>query len=99
MNRTEAEYAGMLDQIKAAGHIIEYGFERVKLRLATGAWYCPDFDIRHPNGDVEFVEVKGGFIREASTVRLKVAAAQFSTCVFTLAQKKGKEWTARRIEG
>jgi hypothetical protein len=77
MNRTEARFAKeVLDVLKLAGDIAGYQFEGVRLRLAEGAGYTPDFVVRHKDGVVEFAEVKG-FWREAARVRIKVAAEQY----------------------
>jgi len=77
MNRTEARFAKeVLDLMKADGDIHDYRFEPLRLRLAEGAYYCPDFVVKHQDGTVEFVEVKG-FWREAARLRIKVAAEQY----------------------
>jgi len=90
MNQLEARFAQeVLDLLKAAGDIKGYGFEGVKLRLAEGAWYTPDFVVMHNDGVLEFVEIKG-FWREAARVRIKVAAEQYAWLgKFTVVQKKG----------
>lgn len=83
MNKTEAGYAMELEARKLAGEIAWFAFEAIKLRLADGAWYTPDFAVLRVVGDLqdhdalEFHEVKGGFIREAALVRLKVAASMY----------------------
>lgn len=51
----------------------EWSYEAIRLRLADGAWYMPDFRVIMPDGTEEYHEVKG-FWREAARVRIKVAA-------------------------
>lgn len=72
MNKTEAAYELELRARKMAGEVRWYGFECVKLRLADGAWYCPDFLVELADGSIEAHETKG-HMREAAAVRLKVA--------------------------
>lgn len=74
-SKWEADYAQRLGTLAIAGAIEYWGYETIKLRLATGAWYTPDFVVRI-NGRLEVREVKG-FWREAARVRIKVAAEQF----------------------
>lgn len=77
MNRTEAVFASeVLEPLKLGKRIADYKYESYRLRLANGAWYTPDFDCYEPLGAMVFYEVKG-FIREASLVRIKVAAEMY----------------------
>lgn len=99
MNKTEMEYRDSLEAARLAGEVLGYEFETLKLRLADGAWYCPDFVVFRADGDIQCVEVKGGFVREASMVRLKVAAERFRFFEFVLAQKKDGEWSSKGIGG
>jgi hypothetical protein len=74
MNKLETRYErDVLIPEKAAGEIADYKFEAVKLRLADGAYFCPDFTVWHKDGRTEFREVKGHW-REAARLRIKVAA-------------------------
>jgi hypothetical protein len=96
MNRTEAAYAAELSIRKAAGEVIDFGFERMKLRLADGAWYCPDFLLVMADRSIELHEVKG-FEREAAIVRLKVAAELYPHFRFYLVKKVDAGWSRRWI--
>lgn len=75
MNKTERAYADHLYGLQLAGEILQYEFEGVKLRLAPGAFYTPDFYVVTPER-FELHEVKG-FWREAAKVRIKTAAAKY----------------------
>lgn len=90
MNKLEARYAGLLDEMMATGAIIRWDFEPEKLRLADGAYYTPDFRVVANDLTIEFHECKG-FMREAAHVRLKVAADQHPY-VFRLVRWVNKQW-------
>lgn len=75
MNGLESAYARQLEERKAAGYIDWYEFEPMRLKLADGTYYRPDFGVVR-NGRLEFHETKG-HMREAARVRLNVAADKF----------------------
>lgn len=72
MNKLEAGYAAQLQIRQAAGEIAWFEFEPLKLKLADGAYYKPDFVLWMRDGSVQAHECKG-FWREAARVRFKVA--------------------------
>ena len=76
MNKTEARYAGHLQQLSLAGEVCYFKFESVKLRLADSTFYLPDFLVMKSDGVIEFHEVKG-FMRDDAAVKIKVAADLF----------------------
>lgn len=85
MNKTEARYAEDLELGRRNGAYLWWAFEPITLRLAKGARFTPDFAVLTSAGALEFHETKGGFIREAAMVRLKVAASHYPF-VFRLVQ-------------
>lgn len=91
LNKTEAEYAGMLELRKQAGEIAWYAFEPFKIRLADRTFYDVDFGVMLADGRLEVHEVKGGFITDDGRVKLKVAAEHFPAQFF-MAQKVKKAW-------
>jgi hypothetical protein len=92
MNRTEAEYAGILQARKLAGEIIEWHFESVTFKLADDTRYTPDFDILFADGTMEFVDAKGGGpIDPKSLVKIKCAAEKFQQFAFVIEQKQSKK--------
>lgn len=99
LNKTETRYSQRLDADVKDGRISRWRFEGVTLRLADGARFTPDFFVTPAglNDRLELHEVKGGFIREAAMVRLKVAAELFPEFEFILAQWKRGEWTIKRV--
>lgn len=77
MNKLEAQYAQDLEAYKWRGEILWWRFEPIKIRLADGAFYTPDFGVvRSKTLMLEFHECKG-FWRESARVRIKVAAESF----------------------
>jgi hypothetical protein len=100
MNNTEREAAGMLDALKARGDVLEYWFERVTFKLADDCRYTPDFQVLRRDGTVEFVEIKGGFVREDARLKIKMAA-ESQPFRFTVWQKKNKTdgggWTVWEV--
>lgn len=89
MNKTEQAYAQILEAQKRNGEIRDWWYEKVTLKLADDTRYTPDFTVIENDGEMRFVETKGGFIREDARVKLAVAAEQFPFR-FTRAQKFSK---------
>lgn len=100
MNKTEAEYAGMLEARKGSGEILWWAYEAVTLKLADNTRYTPDFLVMLADGTLEIHETKGGFIREDGWLKLKVAAGMFPFRFFLCqkqAKKAGGGWQIRRV--
>ena len=76
MNKTEQEYARLLENMKHAGEIIWYSFEGMKFRLADKTFYTPDFIVLTKEGYMEAHEVKGYWMDDAR-VKIKVAASMY----------------------
>jgi len=75
MNTWEARYAAELDTYGKTIGMIDYKFNCIKLMLADGAWYTPDFMIMYSN-KTEIIEIKG-FRRTDAIVRFKVAKTNY----------------------
>jgi hypothetical protein len=97
MNKMEAQYAQRLDLEKHAGEILWWGYEAIRLRLANGAWFKPDFAVEGRFG-LEFHETKG-HMREAAHVRIKVAASLYPMFRFSIIRLERGEWTRMRVPG
>jgi len=89
MNKTEAAYAYRLETLRTAGEIAWYGFEPLKLRLASNTFYTPDFMVMLLDGLIELHEVKG-FWRDDARVKIKVAAERFPMFRFVAVKKRTK---------
>ena len=96
MNKTEQEYAGMLELRKRAGDVLWWAFEAFKIRLADRTFYDVDFAVLLANGELEVHEVKGGFITDDGRVKLKIAAELFPARFF-LCQKVKKAWAVELV--
>jgi len=93
MNGLEARYAGHLEAKRRVGSIVFWKYEAVKLRLADGAFYTPDFFLMLADGRVGFHETKG-FWRDDAKIKIKVAAELYPWLFFVGVQwnSKAKDW-------
>jgi hypothetical protein len=91
MNKTEAAYAEHLQALYVAGRVLWWRFEPIRLRLANGAYYKPDFGVKLLDGSFELHETKGHW-REAARVRIKVAAELFPMFRFIAVTRDGGNW-------
>lgn len=91
MNKTEAAYDAHLQALHAAGDVLWHRFEPLKLRLADGSYYKPDFGVLTRDCLFEIHETKG-FWREAARVRIKVAAELFPFKFIAVTRTKGGGW-------
>lgn len=73
MNKTEAEYAALLEQRRVAGEVAWFKFEGAKLRLADNTFYTPDFAVMLTGGRMQMHEVKGHWMDDARA-KIKIAA-------------------------
>lgn len=76
MNRLESKYARLLAIRVAAGELLWWKFEPLRLRLADNTFYEIDFLVMLADGVLEVHEVKGEWTDDAR-VKIKVAAEQF----------------------
>ncbi len=103
MNKTESEFAMILEARKRAGQILRYEFEGITLRFAN-VKYTPDFvvfrgsDLRS-NGwtrtGIKLIEVKGPFIkgnRERAVERFRHAKTFWPEFTFELHQRTKAGW-------
>lgn len=94
MNKTEAAYGAYLELQRKHGYIDWYRFEGMRLKLADGAWFKPDYAVL-VDGALQFHEVKG-FMREAANVRLKVANEQYPFRFFLVRFERGS-WVVKEL--
>lgn len=108
MNKTEAEYALILEAMKRRGEIQRYEYEGITLRWLVGkkiVKYTPDFVVftnpplagLQPRG-FNLIEVKGGYVGgkfERAVERFRHATTYWPQFAFELWQKKQGQW--RRI--
>lgn len=99
MNKTEVAYDQHLGLRLAAGELVWYRFEAIKLRLAPKTFYTPDFAMITAAGELAFHEVKGHWEDDAR-VKIKVAAEMYPFFRFVAVQKVAKrDGGGWRMEG
>lgn len=86
-NKTERAYGQHLEDLARIDRIYSWGFQTMRLRLADGTFYTPDFIVVNTDDTIEIHETKG-FMREAARVRLKVANELHPFTFFVV--KKGR---------
>ena len=92
MNSWESCYAREeLEPRRIVGEILWWGFEAIKLRLASATFYTPDFAVLTSQLRLEFHEVKGGLIRDDAIVKFKVAAELFPFRFLMIRKRKVKD--------
>lgn len=99
MNKTEAEYGARLELLKAAGEVLWYRFEGVKLRLADNTFYSPDFFVMTAENVLEAHEVKGHW-QDDARVKIKVASEMYPfrfVAIKKAAKKDGGGWSVEEF--
>jgi hypothetical protein len=76
MNKTERDWAKMLESLRKSGDVREWHYEAVTLKVGEDCRYTPDFMVVYPDGHIGFDEVKG-FWRDDAKVKIRTAAKQF----------------------
>lgn len=76
MTGTEKAYAAYLEGQRVLGVVEWFIYEGMKFALGGGAWFCPDFAVMLPSGDIELHEVKG-YWDAAGRLRIKVASERY----------------------
>ena len=94
MNRLETRYSEFLEERRLRGEIVRWDYEPIKLRLAKGTYYSPDFRVQvAETGEIEFHEVKGCWQKyPAGRVKFKVAAETHSLYRFVGVEWRNKNW-------
>jgi len=99
MNKTEAEFAFLLEMEKKRDEILRYEFEGITLRWADMK-YTPDFVVfverchvvKNTAWEIKLIEVKGGHIWDRDIVRFKGARAYWPEFQFEMHQKTKDGW-------
>lgn len=94
MNSLEAAYAVLLEQLRIAGEVKSFVFERVTLKIAEpqvalATRYTPDFMVISKDDTIEFHECKG-FLEEDAAVKIKCASEQYPFR-FVMVRKRAKK--------
>jgi hypothetical protein len=97
MNKGEAAYASVLEERRAAGHVVAWWFELLSLRLADSTHYRPDFLVMLADGSLELHEVKGRkgdsfYATEDSWPKIKIAAEVSPFPIRVVWPRRGGGW-------
>jgi hypothetical protein len=95
MNELEKSYSLELEYRKIHKVILDFKFEKIKLKLADGTYYIPDFMVVNTDGTIHFHEVKGTWKgqkhahwEDDARVKIKVAAQMFPEFKFIAVSKR-----------
>jgi hypothetical protein len=83
MNGLERAYNQRLLTLVAAGEVLWFAFNDVRLRVGIGAYFKADFVVQYADGRIECHETKG-YERVAAMVRIKGAALRYPHVRFVL---------------
>lgn len=104
MNNTESAYAAILELRKLAGDILDYGYERVTLKLGPNLRLTCDFDVHLPDGEMQLHEVKSNrkgkpHIEDDAWVKLKVLVDLFNVRTFVVwpTDKTKERWHSKEV--
>jgi len=94
MNETEAGYALVLEQRLHVGEIVDWKYEKIKLKIGLASrngkpiskWYHPDFICITKDYQIEFIELKGGYITDEGKGKFLAACAQYPFFKFYMVQ-------------
>ena len=90
MNKLEQRWAEQLEIERAAGEIRSWRYNSIRLKLADGSWFKPDFVVICADGSMRIDETKGHW-REAARVRIRVAAELYPEFRFRALSWHGHE--------
>lgn len=96
MNNTERAYSVLLEAKRRRGEIVRWDYEPIKMRLADNTYLTPDFRVICADGEEQFHETKGGFVREDAWIKLKLAA-ELHPYRFLMAQLRKGAWTITTV--
>lgn len=87
-NKTEREAGAIyIEPRRLAGEVRRYRAHATTLLLADRLRYTPDWTIWLPDCRVEYMEVKGGHVRDDALAKFKMVVEQFPEHTFWWAQK------------
>jgi hypothetical protein len=97
MNKTEAQFAQLLDLQLKAGELLWWEFEPMNLRLGVNCYYRIDFMVMEKSGRLVAYEVKGHWEDDA-LVKIRTAAEKFPWPFIAVRwDRKEKKWEYRKF--
>ena len=100
MNKLETRYADYLELQKHLGKVIWWRYEPFGLRLANPKCFY-HIDFAHLNDKYELIltETKGGFVRDDSLIKFKVASETFPHFLFQWVTWVDNNWVTKTLHG
>lgn len=97
MNQTERRYAAHLESQVAAGAVVWWSYEAVKLRLAPDSFYTPDFLVVLADTTLELHDVKGRkgdtfWAEEDARLKLRWVAAHYPFRLRVVWERAKGQW-------
>jgi hypothetical protein len=94
LNKLETEYLNHLCTVHIASAIRP---QSIRLQLANGIHYTPDFFVFCVSGKLRAYEVKGPHAWDDSIAKLKMVARAYPEIVWVLAWKKDGQWQEQTV--
>lgn len=94
MNKLESEFAEYLRVIRSHDTVFA---QAVRLRIANGQWFKPDFLAIGRDGRITFYETKGPKAFRGGFENLKCAASLYPIMKFILAWKDNGQWKFQEV--
>lgn len=91
MNKTEAEYAELLEKRRLNGEVIAWKFHPMNVRLADNTFYEVDFLVVAKNLEVQIHETKGTYTTEVGNIKIKLCAEVLPWFRFIKCMKQPKK--------
>lgn len=74
MNKTEAAFSQWLEAEKLAGHVLDWKFHPMNVRLANNTYYEVDFLALGADMGLTIYETKGGYTSDKGQIKIKLCA-------------------------
>lgn len=94
LNKTETAFGEVL-AVRNPG--VRIRAQAMRLELANGVTYTPDFFAQMPDGNFHAWEVKGPHAWDDAIVKIKVAAREWPEVTFWLVSRAETGWKTERI--
>lgn len=91
LNKTEQEFAALLDLWKQEGSVLWWKAHPFNIRLAANTFYRVDFLALHSDGMLAMYEVKGGYTSDKGQMKIKLATEALPVMRMVKASKRTKK--------
>src|ERR1700733_4163023 len=94
-SKLEEAYAAELDLQIRCGLVKFWGYESIRIMIADGLTYKPDFLVQMADGTIQVRETKG-FEREGDRKSFLMASVMLPCFLFRMIGRRDGEWYVRR---